>query len=225
MKLCKHQNIVELYDCFELPKSIYRDKMGFFTEIVMEYCPLGTLSSYRENECQNVFSDSLFGHCLIGVIKGLIYLHLELNILHRDLKPENILLQIDPYDNHLPIVKLSDFGLSKFLDEEEMTSSMCGTPVYMAPEVYLKRPYNYKCDIWSLGATFFYLKTGDYPLGSTASVFNDKVNRRIPPTFSNAFWKLPQQKDFIQRLLVHDMYRRYEWKEVMKHPYIKAIWK
>ena len=118
MKLCKHQNIVELFDVFEGQKSIHGDKKGYFTELVLEYCSLGTLTSFWENECKKIFDDNIFGHCLIGVIKGLFYLHCELNIIHRDLKPDNILLQIDPYDNHLPRVKLSDFGLSKFLDEE-----------------------------------------------------------------------------------------------------------
>lgn len=73
----------------------------------------------------------------------------EFNIIHRDTKPENILF-------HNGIVKLADFGFCKGLDgKTDMTATMLGSPIYMAPEVLKGEEYSSKIDIWSLGAVLY----------------------------------------------------------------------
>ena len=61
-------------------------------------------------------------------------------------------------------IKLADFGFSKFLNSKnERSDTMCGTPLYMAPQLVEDIRYTYKADIWSLGVVFFELLTGNHP--------------------------------------------------------------
>ena len=84
---------------------------------------------------------------------GIDYLHGK-KILHRDLKPANVFL------TSWFQLKIGDFGISKSLSETlDMASTMCGTPVYIAPEVFRGEPYDNKADIWSLGCILFELAT------------------------------------------------------------------
>ena len=81
--------------------------------------------------------------------------------MHRDLKPHNLLLN-DEGD-----VKVSDFGLLKELEPTGAIltprSAILGTPYYMAPEQALGEPVDERSDVFSLGATFFHLFTGQLP--------------------------------------------------------------
>ena len=69
---------------------------------------------------------------------------------HRDLKPENVLLTLDDP----PVLKVTDFGLAKLVDENTALKTICGTDVYAAPEVRSgEGPYDQVVDSWSLGVT------------------------------------------------------------------------
>ncbi|XP_017343445.1 serine/threonine-protein kinase Sgk2 isoform X4 [Ictalurus punctatus] len=83
------------------------------------------------------------------VASAIGYLH-SLNIIYRDLKPENILLDAQGH------VVLTDFGLCKEgLEPEATTTTFCGTPEYLAPEVLRKEPYDRTVDWWCLGAVLY----------------------------------------------------------------------
>ena len=77
--------------------------------------------------------------------------------MHRDLKPENIMLA-DKFLLHK--IKIIDFGLGAFIDKKPWIYKRCGTPGYVAPEVYekgLEMGYGEKCDIFSAGVIFYFL--------------------------------------------------------------------
>lgn len=65
-------------------------------------------------------------------------------------------------------IRIADFGFSKYLEDakSEMTGTICGTPLYMSPQLVVvegQTRYSYKTDIWSLGVIYFELLTGKLP--------------------------------------------------------------
>ena len=60
------------------------------------------------------------------------------------------------------ILKLADFGISKIISDEMLTTH-CGTPIYMAPEIFAGSDYDNKVDIWSIGVVMYYLLSGVHP--------------------------------------------------------------
>ena len=104
-----------------------------------------------------------------SILKGIQYLH-SVNIIHRDLKPcnwesylENILIG---EEGNLNSIKIADFGMSiKIEGKNQKISTHCGTLIYMAPEVILRKSYSKSIDIWSSAIIMFMLfNNGNHPL-------------------------------------------------------------
>mmetsp|Transcript_16398 Transcript_16398/g.1466 ORF Transcript_16398/g.1466 Transcript_16398/m.1466 type:complete len:128 (-) Transcript_16398:177-560(-) len=92
-----------------------------------------------EEDVMNLYKQLLIG--FTSLVKS--------NILHRDIKPGNIIF-------HNGEAKLADFGFCKAMpSRSDMTSTMVGSPIYMAPEVLLGKPYDAKADLWSLGCVIY----------------------------------------------------------------------
>lgn len=72
----------------------------------------------------------------------------NMDIIHRDVKPENILIHNGAY-------KLADFGFCRKLNKGETDRTRVGSPIYMAPEILFDRPYDNRCDIYSLGVLLY----------------------------------------------------------------------
>jgi hypothetical protein len=123
--------------------------------LAMEYLPNGDLAGWVRRHSPP--SAELGAAWLYESLLGLNYAHQQ-GIVHRDLKPHNLLLTADGH------VKISDFGLLKESGAEEMELTMqgavLGTPHYIAPEQALGEAVDERSDIYSLGASFFYLLTG-----------------------------------------------------------------
>lgn len=89
-----------------------------------------------------------------------------MNIIYRDLKPENILLASDVNNNfnyyfNQGHIILTDFGLCKEdIGDGDKTTTFCGTPEYLAPEILLKKPYDKNVDWWCLGCVIYELLYG-----------------------------------------------------------------
>lgn len=79
-------------------------------------------------------------------------------MLHRDLKPQNLLLT-----DNATVLKIADFGFARYMPSESLQATVCGTPLYMAPEVLRNEKYDIKADLWSTGALLYEMVVGVTP--------------------------------------------------------------
>lgn len=85
------------------------------------------------------------------ILKGLVFLHSN-GIVHRDIKPDNILIAKNKKGD--VVVKIADFSLAEYYHTQRL-NTICGTPGYMAPEMFCEDEYDEKVDIFSLGVILF----------------------------------------------------------------------
>ena len=126
-----------------------------------EYINGKVLGKYLEGKPQSQFhnkSETQFYISFLFII--LDYLNSK-NIIHRDLKPDNIMIDEKGY------IKLIDFGTA--LNIKDFTSTITGTPHYIAPEVLIGKGYSYSCDYWSVGIITHELYYNYYPFGNDAT--------------------------------------------------------
>lgn len=138
-----HPNIVRFYNI-----DIIENKFV----LVMEYIKGKTL---REIIKEGGIEINDFLNIASQILDGINYAH-RIGVLHRDLKPENILI------TEGGTVKITDFGLARFIRTGTIAASTAGTPIYMAPEVW-SGTFSEKSDIWSIGIIFYELLTGTPP--------------------------------------------------------------
>ena len=150
MEKLKSENSVLLIETIETSECYY---------IISEYCYM-SLEEYM-NKRNNCLSIEEIKEILLDLNKGLKEMNNN-NIIHRDIKPSNILLSFNKLRIDKICFKISDFGISKLLDENNSLSSN-GSPVTMAPEVLKKEIISSKSDIWSLGIIIYYLYFKEYP--------------------------------------------------------------
>lgn len=163
-----HPNIVKLYE-------IYDSKDKFY--MVMELMVGGELfDRIVEKEC---YSEKLASDTIRPVIDAIRYCH-AMGISHRDLKPENLLYDKGEDDS---IIKISDFGLARVVSNDVMTTA-CGTPGYVAPEVLIGKGYEYYCDYWSIGVILYVLLCGYPP-------FYEDTNEELFEKIKNADFDFP----------------------------------
>jgi len=204
----KHSNITRLYHVYNEPTKYY---------LVMELVSGGELfdrivskRSYTEEEARDV------SKIICGAIN---YCHKNC-IAHRDLKPENLLLMYKDSDTE---IKIADFGFSKRVESPESRClvTRCGTPEYVAPEVLSGKPYNTKCDTWSLGVIIYILLCGYPPFynKSTHNLFNLILMGKYE--FHEDTWGdiSDEAKDLISKLLINKPNERLSAEEVLQHPW------
>lgn len=131
------------------------------------------------------------------------------NIMHRDLKPDNIFI-------HNGDIKLGDFGFCKTLmTQDDMTSTMLGSPIYMAPEVLRGEIYTSKADIWSLGVVLYEMVYGYCPFESNSIAKLIAVLDNQELVFPEEVEVSEGTKRLIRRLLVKDQFKRIDWFELL----------
>lgn len=207
MKKLKHHNVITLY-------NVQMDLDKGFLYLIMEYCNGPDLATYINENILNM-DDT---HDIMGQIKeGLKYLR-QSGILHRDLKPDNILLSNS-------IIKIADFGLSTYADvETDLISTICGSPLYMSPEIIEHKKYNIKSDLWSIGIILYKLiyRTHPYPNCKNLQELTHQIKFRPidiptnPPLDSLTL-------DLLQGLLNKDSLKRITWDEFLNHTWFKYI--
>ncbi|KAJ4951771.1 hypothetical protein NE237_028603 [Protea cynaroides] len=142
----QHRNVVRFIGaCTKLPQLC----------IVTEYMPGGSLYDFLHKH-HNVLELPLLLSFAIDVCKGMEYLH-QNNIIHRDLKTANLLIDMNK------VVKVADFGVARFQNQEGVMTAETGTYRWMAPEVINHQPYDQKADVFSFAIVLWELKTGKVP--------------------------------------------------------------
>ena len=149
-------------------KTAFQDTSKLY--IVSEFMQGGDMFYHMHDGKIIIFNNDKTRFYVMELVLALEFLHKN-NMVYRDLKPENILLDSKGH------VKLTDFGLSKILEEEDDKAfTICGTPQYLAPEILNKKGYNKAVDWWSLGCVMYEMLTGKIPFPIKKGV---KLNMKI----------------------------------------------
>ncbi|KAG0551778.1 hypothetical protein BDA96_01G452300 [Sorghum bicolor] len=148
LRRIRHDNVIALHDSIKDHGRIY---------LILEYCRGGDLHAYLQRHRR--VSEKVAKHFIRQLASGLQMLR-DNNVVHRDLKPQNILL-VENNENSL--LKIADFGFAKFLQPFALAETLCGSPLYMAPEVMQAQKYDAKADLWSVGVILYQLVTGIPP--------------------------------------------------------------
>uniref|UniRef100_A0A1A8G2A1 non-specific serine/threonine protein kinase n=1 Tax=Nothobranchius korthausae TaxID=1143690 RepID=A0A1A8G2A1_9TELE len=214
LKELKHENIVALLDFQETASSVY---------LVMEYCNGGDLADYLHSKSTlsedtiRVFLQQITGAMRVLQTKG---------IIHRDLKPQNILLSYPPgrksYSNNT-CIKIADFGFARYLQNNMMAATLCGSPMYMAPEVIMSQNYDAKADLWSIGTIVFQCLTGKAPFQASSPqdlrMFYEK-NKNLSPNIPRE--TSTHLRHLLLGLLQRNPKDRMEFDEFFCHPFLDA---
>ncbi|CAD8082614.1 unnamed protein product [Paramecium sonneborni] len=195
LKRINNQNVIKFIELFNSKNNLY---------LVYEFCNGGNLEEYIQRSRNLRESDAI--DKFTQLLNGFESLQKE-NILHRDLKPSNILL----HDN---IVKIADFGFCKNIEPFDLTQTMVGSPIYMAPEILLGEPYSFSADIWSLGVCLFEMLFGRCP-------YEDVTIPRLMYQIQNQQLTIPYQisegiERLLRRMLTVDPRQRISWQELFQ---------
>ena len=196
-----HPNVVKLFGHFEDNNFCY---------FIMEYIPGGNIYSL----VQRLRPVTLQGIASImkDVISAVYFLHnMHPKIIHRDIKPENVLL--DEGNS----AKLTDFGWSNYMEGGTKRTTVCGTPVYLAPEIINNMGHDEHVDIWCIGVLLFELLAGRPPfVGETeqkvkSNIIKMKIN--WPNNIDS------DAADLISKILKYNPDERISLDQMLLHPF------
>ena len=230
LKNINHENIVKLYWDLEDRKFRY---------LVTEYCNGGDLESCLDHyvsEEGRPFSEEEVQYIMRQLVSGIKYLHSKTatkeSILHRDLKLENILLHYDNEDDRLhkrilkAKVKIIDFGFARYLNDDDMSISILGSPMFMDPRILYKLnkienndfSYEQKADIYSLGVICYHLLTGH-------SLYDARNMEDLVKLTQKGIFKISadiskETVSFLNYMLRYDPKKRLDINQLSKHKFI-----
>ena len=189
-------------------KEAFYDIPSNTLNIVMEFADGGDFSKKIEMQKRRLclFNENIIWELIFQLLNGVVYLHNH-HIMHRDLKPANIFLMKNG------IIKIGDLNVSK-LSKNNYARTQAGTPIYIAPEIWDQKPYDYKCDIWSLGCIIYELCTSFPPfIGNDINeLYHNVKNGRYRP-ISNDYSN--DLKQIIEWMLVINPNKRKSAKELL----------
>jgi serine/threonine protein kinase len=147
-----HPNIPRVFELFEDHNNYY---------IITELISGGNmLEKMMELE---TMSESQVVNVIKQVLLPVNYMHSNRQMTHRDIKLENLLC-MPSANRHEPLtVKLTDFGFATYLKMGEELKLPLGSPLYMAPEIIERRPYDHRVDTWAIGVMAYICLTGTPP--------------------------------------------------------------
>lgn len=209
MKLIKkepHPNIVDCYD-------VYQDSSKVC--IIMEYCDSGSLKNIIKKPIKEKYIQFYFSQ----LANGLKYLSIK-NIVHRDIKPRNILLT-----NNRRVLKIADFGFAKKIEGISLYDTICGSPLYMAPEMIRQDKYNTQTDLWSIGMILYEMLFGYHPYDNCKTIpeLKDIIKTKdleIPPSNNKNKDISDNCVSLLKKLLQKDVNKRISWDDFFNHSWI-----
>jgi len=230
LQMLNHENIIKIHGLEKTVNNMY---------LVLEYCNGGTLYDfllYYKNELKTTIPEQQIQFLLKMIINGLYEMHKK-NIIHRDIKLENILLHFPKHFSKHKIdyskvsiydcvIKIADLGFAKELGSSNLTSTICGSPMTMAPDIIQgfsqdNTVYDNKADLWSLGTIIYELATGLLPFNACNSkILFEKIMKGIYYYPSNINISI-ELISLINGLLQFYPERRYNWLQIINHPFIK----
>eukprot|EP01028_Stygiella_incarcerata_P007214 TRINITY_DN296_c0_g3_i1.p1 TRINITY_DN296_c0_g3~~TRINITY_DN296_c0_g3_i1.p1 ORF type:complete len:595 (-),score=129.63 TRINITY_DN296_c0_g3_i1:105-1832(-) len=202
-----HPNVVQLLMVHRSERHIY---------LVMEYCRGGDLARFMKNNAP--FSEEICYKFMKDIANAIHSLHVR-DIVHRDLKPQNLLLTEDSMN---AIVKLADFGFARYIMPQSMAETVCGSPLYMAPEVLDTQKYDSKADLWSLGTILYEMVYGHCPFNGINRIDllrNIKLNPVAFPEYPRVSEDL---QNLMDNLLQREPERRIEFGAFFAHPFFRG---
>ncbi|XP_044051502.1 serine/threonine-protein kinase ULK1a isoform X2 [Siniperca chuatsi] len=214
LKELKHENIVRLLDYQEMGGCVY---------LVMEYCNGGDLAEYLHSK--GTLSEDTIRVFLQQIAQAMKVLQSK-GILHRDLKPQNILLCHPEGRRSSSIntcIKIADFGFARHLQTNTMAATLCGSPMYMAPEVIMSQNYDAKADLWSIGTIVYQCLTGKAPFHASTPqelrLFYES-NRTLLPSIPKE--TSSNLRHLLFGLLQRNHKERISFDEFFHHPFLET---
>ncbi|CAD6997033.1 ovarian-specific serine/threonine-protein kinase Lok [Ceratitis capitata] len=211
MKSLSHPCVIKMHDIIDRPDAVY---------MVLEFMKGGDLlNRIVTNKYLTEPISKLYFYQMCHAVK---YLH-DKGISHRDLKPDNVLLESA---NEETLLKVSDFGLSKFVQNDSVMKTLCGTPLYVAPEVLQtggRGAYTKKVDIWSLGVVLFTCLSGTLPFSDDFGTPATEQIKQGKFRFSHPIWRKVSQRatTLIKEMLIVDPKKRPTIDDVLKSSWLK----
>jgi serine/threonine protein kinase len=198
MRKLNHENIVKIHDVIIDTRlnNIY---------FIMDYYEYGDLSQFLNKK---PLKEKFTRKYMKQLSNGLKYL-LDNNILHRDLKPQNILLSKN-FD-----IKLTDFGFATYYTKDTIINTLCGSPMYMAPEIITKNGYNYNSDLWSVGIILYEMIHGYTPFN--VSNFIDLIKEIKKKNIQIKMDVSEECKELIYSLCKINPNERLSWNDFFNH--------
>jgi len=204
-----HPNIVTLKEVFEDRKRLV---------LVLELMKGGELLQrlrrkkfYSEKEASNIIRK---------VLEATAYLHKN-GIVHRDFKPDNLLFTTEEDDAEL---KIADFGFAHYIGEGSL-QTVCGSPVYVAPEIVNEEKYNTAVDMWSIGVILYILLCGFPPFYHENAEAIFALIQAGKFSFPEPYWTKvsPSAKELVSLLLKLDAKERLTAQQALEHPWIVGL--
>ena len=200
-----HPNVVKLFGHFEDNNYCY---------FIMEYIAGGNI--YALVPKSRSISTQQIASIMKDVISAVYFLHhMHPKIVHRDIKPENVLL-----DKGM-VAKLTDFGWSNYMQGDIKRTTVCGTPVYLAPEIINNQGHDEHVDIWCIGVLLFELMAGFSPWqGDDVQTVRYNISRlkiRWPRDMDR------DAMDLISKILKYNPEERLSLRQMLAHPFFNKF--
>lgn len=254
LKKLNHPHIVALTDCKKTDKYIHLImefcSVGDLSVIIKKRDRLVSIHPSLESMVQDYppiagsgLHEVVVRHFLKQLASALEYLRKD-GLVHRDVKPQNLLLDPPPGWNgsigdqqfplegsralvglpSLPILKLADFGFARVLPATSLAETLCGSPLYMAPEILRYEKYDATADLWSVGTVLYEMIVGRPPFRAPNHVdLLRKIETKMDKIdFPSGCTASDDIRGLVRALLKRNPLERMSFQEFFDHPVIRG---